>query len=731
MKFPLRRQLEGVDCGPTCIQMVAAYYGKNIPLTQLKENCNVTRLGISLKDVIGGCQKIGIKAVAARLKKEDLGSMPLPAILYWKQEHYVVLYKVVKWKGKSIFYIADPNYGKTKLVEDLFIEAWAPDGHKGIGLVLEPTSSFFDLHDTKERMSQKVVSFFRTFKFLSGHRQALIYVLLLSIATFVCSLFIPIFLQKIIDDGVGLKDMNLVILLLCGQLSLFAGSQIAGFVNNYILYKTGLTVGLKISTQFIHKLVHLPICFFDTKLGTDLLQRLNDEEKIRNFLTYTISSLLFVALNLIIYSFVLMYYNIYIFLLFAVFSIVSVVLTKMLLEARKFLNYALFGSWSKKKNIENELVYGMMEIKMNAAHNLFLSQWRKVQDTINKQLLKSQYYESSIASGTSFLNSLRDIIITGGCAYFVIQGDMTIGIMMTVTYILGQLSGAINQVADYGKTSQDSNLAFERMEEILKVPDENRGRSKALSLSSFCKGFVLSDLSFKYAGSFNPYVLNEINIIIPAQKVTAIVGASGSGKTTLLKLLLAFYYPQKGDLYIDDLKMNRIDSDEWRKKCGAVMQDGYIFSDSIANNISLADDNPDWERLKEAAGIACIDEFINRLPMGYHTKIGKSGIDLSGGQKQRILIARAIYKNPEFIFFDEATSSLDASNERAIMENLKGFYNHRTVIIIAHRLSTVKDADNIIVLDQGRVVEQGTHLQLASLQGKYYELVKNQLELGQ
>ena len=371
----------------------------------------------------------------------------------------------------------------------------------------------------------------------------------------------------------------------------------------------------------------------------------------------------------------------------------------------------------------------MLELKINVAHHPFLSRWEKLQKELNKQSLKSLFYESGISTGNLSLATLRDTMITGICAWLVIQDTMSVGVMMTITYILGQLSSAFGQMTSYGNTAQDAALAYKRMEDILNETDENDARNNRLP-STVHNGFTLEHVSFKYDGSFNPYVLKDVNIDIPLGKVTAIVGASGSGKTTLLKLLLSFYYPQEGNIYIDGMCMNRVDVDSWRTRCGVVMQDGYIFSGSVAYNVALEDDI-DTERLKKAAQIACIDGFIERLPMKYHTKIGKAGMDLSGGQKQRILIARAVYKTPDFIFFDEATSSLDAENERVIMDNLKQFYRNRTVVIIAHRLSTVKDADNIIVLDKGCVAEQGNHTVLTEKQGLYYHLVKNQLELGQ
>lgn len=729
MKFPFKSQLEGADCGPACIQMVAAYYGKRLSLSILKEYCHVTRLGVSVKDILEGCKQINLHAVPLRLTVAQLKEMPLPTILYWKQEHFVVLYEVSHKKGETFYHIADPNFGKIKLKESLLVDAWTSGGIEGVAIALEPLSAFFELSDDEWTLKKWLLSLFSTFAYLKKYKRTLCEILFLSLLTLGISFLIPFFLQKVMDDGIGQKNMHFVVLLLMGQLALYIGRQISTALNNYLLYHTGLKVGFDISTRYIWKLVKLPVGLFDTKLGTDLLQRLSDEQTIRSFLTYTVSSLLFIVLNLLVYSLVLCYYNIYVFLVFVLFSVLSFVLMRWLMYVRKQLNYAIFAGLGKKRNIENELVYGMMELKINVAHRPFLSQWEKLQKELNRQSLKSLFYESGISTGNLSLAILRDTLITGICAWFVIKDTMSIGIMMTVTYILGQLSAAFSQISSFGNTAQDAALAYKRMEDILNVTDENEGRNCQLP-STVGNGFILEHVSFKYDGSFNPYVLKDVTIDIPLGKVTAVVGASGSGKTTLLKLLLAFYYPQKGNISIDGKCMRQVDVDSWRKRCGVVMQEGYIFSSSVANNIALEDDI-DMERLKRAAQIACIDEFIERLPMKYHTKIGKAGMDLSGGQKQRILIARAVYKNPDFIFFDEATSSLDAENERLIMDNLKQFYQNRTVVIIAHRLSTVKDADNIIVLDKGCVAEQGNHSTLTEKQGLYYHLVKNQLELGQ
>jgi ATP-binding cassette subfamily B protein len=709
--------------------MVAAFYGKNIPLSLIKEYSDVTRLGVSIQDVLSGCKKIGLDAIVARVKEEELTDMPLPAILYWRQNHYVVLYRIENKRNKKIYHIADPDYGKAQLSESEFLKEWTTDGH-GIACVVEPTEDFFKI-ERNITFKDTLKEYFKSFKYLRGYSKNISIALFFSAITFVCTWLIPFILQRIIDDGIGKSNLNFVFILLFAQLCLFFGNIIFSFLSNRLIFKMGLKIGINIATDYIYKLVRLPISFFDTKLGTDLLQRLNDENKIKDFLTYTVNNIVLLALNFLVYSSILLYYNLYVFLVFVLFTGLTLLLAKLTLKTRKYLNYSLFSNYSEKRNTEYELVNGMMEIKTNTAQDHFLNKWKNVQEKINSVSVKNLYVEYYLSSGASLLNVLRDIIITGGCAFLVINGDLSLGMMMTITYILGLLSGSISQITQLIKNFQDSLLAYDRLEEVQKLPEENQ--SKLLRIPKeqhFHNGFVLDDVSFKYAGSFNPYVLINVCAKIPLNKITAIVGASGSGKTTLLKLLLAFYYPQKGEMYLNNHKMSDINSTDWHQRCGVVMQDGHIFSGTIANNIALSEETPDLERLKSAAKMACIDDFIERLPMKYNTKIGNSGLGLSGGQKQRILISRAIYRNPEFIFFDEATSSLDANNEMQIMNNLKEFYKGRTVVIIAHRLSTVKDADNILVLDKGQLVEEGNHRELSDLKGMYYNLVKNQLELG-
>lgn len=730
MRFPVRRQLEATDCGPVCIQMIAAYYKKRYSLQTLKEYCRVTRLGISVQDVLNGCKSIGLHAVSVQVSPTELQQMPLPAILYWRQSHYVVLYQIRIKKGRRIYYLADPDYGRIKLQEEFFQKEWMGAENSGIAIVMAPTGEFYDKPNESTSILKELGKFRGLIRgSLIKYKKSFLFAALLSGVGMMTNWVMPMIFQRTIDDGIGEKNLNLVWLLILGQFAFFLGNIISGSINSIILTKVSFKIGIDFLSSYLQKLIRLPLSFFDTKLNTDLIQRMNDQDRIQNFMTYSFSSILFTCLNLIVFSLILLNYNHYVFFFVAVFSVLSMIWTSAFLQRRKILDYGQFSTAAESKNNIYEMIQGMPEIKINNAQHVHITNWRKIQDKINVLSLKSVYLGYYQSIGSSFFDRFRDIAITGFCAYCVIKGEMTLGIMMTINYVVGQLAGPISQIQGFTQTIQDVKLSLERIEEIQHKPDEDN-ENKKYPPDFLQRGFRLDGVCFKYEGSFNPYVLHDIDLVIPQGKITAIVGASGSGKTTLLKLLLAFYYPQHGNIYLDGTKMSEINSDEWRKKCGVVMQDGYIFSGTIAYNIALADENPDMERLRVAAKIACLDNYVETLPLKYNTKIGKSGVDLSGGQKQRIFIARAIYKNPELIFFDEATSSLDANNEKEIMHNLKEFYQGRTVVVIAHRLSTVKDADNIIVLENGRIMEEGNHRKLSCQKGKYYELVKNQLELG-
>lgn len=730
MRFPVYHQLESMDCGPTCIQMIASYYKKYYTSQKLKQLCNLTRIGISLQDILVGCEAIGLRAISVQPSLDEVQRMPLPAILYWRQEHYVVLYQIVR-KGKRVFYyIADPAYGKIRLEENLFIKEWQGNRECGIGIVIAPMEAFYRMSPEKETVLGEIKRIGVSFKkFLTKHRKQLAFVFILSFLAMATTWIMPFLFQKTIDEGIKNKDLSLVVLLILGQFAFFIGYTISNNLANLILTKMGFKIGLEFLTRYLNKLINLPISFFDVKLNTDLIQRMDDQIRIETFLTKSLNSTIFALINFFVFSFILLYYNHVIFIIYIVFITISALYSNFFLKKRRAIDYSRFSANAENKNRIYELINGMPDIKINSAQQTKVKQWEITQKTINKISLKSLYLNYCISAGTAFFDKLKDIAITAGCAYLVIDNNMTIGVMMTVTYILGQLSGSTSQIIAFFQIAEDTKLAYERLNEIYQKEDEC-SEEKIMPPQIVRSGIKFDRVSFKYEGNISPYVLQDVSICIPKGKITAIVGCSGSGKTTLLKLMLSFYGPQVGSVMLDDQKMSKINADEWRKKCGVVMQDGFIFSGTITDNIAISDLNPDLEEIKKAVQIACIDEFIERLPMKFDTKIGRVGINLSGGQQQRLLIARAVYKNPEFIFFDEATSSLDANNEHRIIDNLYEYYKEKTVVIIAHRLSTVRNADNIIFLDKGKVVEQGTHQFLSQKKGAYFQLVKNQLELN-
>lgn len=727
MKFPFFRQLESVDCGPTCIKMISAYYGRKYSSQTLRKHCDITRVGITNNDVIQGCKKIGLHAITIQANQNELQRMPLPAIIYWRQEHYVVLYRI----KDGVYYIADPMHGRIKIKEDLFVQSWRGDEKYGVAVVMEPTDEFYEKQGEDLSLWNEVRRFWSVISdTLTKYKARFSWVILLSILAVVANWFTPMLFQQTIDQGINQKDMNLVLMLILGQFMFFVGYTFSGTISNVIQTKIGFNIGIELLSRYLYKLIKLPVGFFDTKLNADLIQRISDQNRIEQFLTYSVNTIIITILNVIVFSGVLLYYNAIIFCVFTLFVIIATIYSKLFMHRRGMLDYVLFSVQSNDKNNIYEMINGMRDIKINSAQEARVARWETTQNAINKIRLKSLFLNFYMNVGTQFLNRFKDIAITAGCAYYVIQGQMSIGIMMTIVFVLGQLSNYVSQVINFFSSLQDTKLSLDRLDDIYLREDEDNSQ-RASPCDGVRMGLKMSDLSFKYPGSYHHFALKNINLDLPKGSVTAIVGASGSGKTTLMKLLLSFYHPTKGVVYLDDKSLSEISADKWRQQCGVVMQDGYIFSGTIAENIAIADIIPDIERVKQAAKIACIDAFIESLPMQYNSKIGASGIDLSGGQKQRIFIARAVYKNPKFIFFDEATSSLDANNERQIMNNLEAFYRDKTVIIIAHRLSTVSNADNIIFLENGSIVEQGTHQELTDKKGAYYRLVKNQLELGE
>lgn len=727
MKFRLYRQLEGMDCGPACIQMIASHYGKQVSLYTLRDLCNVTRLGVSGDDIVTGCKSLGLESIPCMVDKEKINIVPLPTIIHWRQNHFVVLYDIKEKRNKHIYYIADPQYGKIAINETDFMENWCGDENKGYAIMIQPTDAFYLIESEKKAFVQACKLFLSPIYESIKKFNKRFYVTALFIGVILFANWcMPFFFQRAVDVGIGNRDLSVVVMLMAGQLICFLGYSIAGAANNVILTKIGFNVSIDLLTRFLHKIIKLPLSFFDTRLNTDLLQRMEDLRRIQVLLTNQLQPVSLALANFVVFAAILIYYNVWIFIIYLTFSVLSFLLSSVFLRRLRILNYSKFTLDAEMKNLNYELISGMPEIKINNAQDKKISDWEHVQKKINKVSLKTLFNSLYMSSSTTFVAQFAQLVILVVAAYAVISEEMTIGVMMTITYIIGQLVNSTNIVVGFSREIVEAKVEIERVNEVYRRKDENTMEAKD---NFVCKNIECRNLSFKYEGSYSPLVLRNITLTIPKGNVTAIVGASGSGKTTLMKLLLGFYQPTQGSVLLGTDELNKCNTDVWRQFCGVVMQTGYIYSGTVTENIALADSKADIEAIRTAAKLACADEFIMALPRGYNTRIGNNGVGLSGGQIQRLLIARAVYKKPEYVFFDEATSSLDATNEKKIMDNLYNFYKGRTVVVIAHRLSTVKNADNILFIDKGCILESGTHKELVEKEGAYYHLIKDQLEL--
>jgi ATP-binding cassette subfamily B protein len=732
MPFPFYKQLDAMDCGPTCLRMVAKHYGKSYSLQYLREQSFITREGVSLLGISEAAEKIGLKTFSCKLTFEQLDEeVNLPCILHWNQKHFVVLppqdYDRSKKRDKIL--IADPAHGLVKIDKETFLRSWKGSGNEGIVLMLEPTQAFYNENETGQPEAK---GFKFLFRYLKPYRKYVVQLLLSILIGSMLSLFAPFLTQSLVDNGINHQNLGFVHLVLISQLVLFAGSTAIELIRSWILLHINSRINISIISDFLIKLMKLPIRFFDTKMIGDIQQRIGDHSRIQSFLTGTTLSTLFSMINLVVFSIVLGIYSWKILIVFFLFSIGSVCWIVLFLKKRKELDYMQFQRMSDNQNVLYELITGMQEIKLNNSETLKRWEWEKVQAKLYKISVKGLALGQYQQVGSIFFTQLKNILISYITAREVMNGNMTLGMMLSVSYIIGQMNSPLDQLLGFVQAAQDAKISLDRLGEIHnKENEENASQLVPGNLDMQKSGNIkLDNVSFQYGSTQSPFVLKDINLLIPEGKVTAIVGSSGSGKTTLLKLLLQFYEPTAGKVMINNNDLKEYSPMWWRNQCGSVMQDGFVFSDSIAGNISVSDEHPDAEKLLHAVEVANIREFIEQLPLRYRTKIGNAGNGVSAGQKQRILIARAIYKNPQYLFFDEATSALDANNEKVIMENLDRFFIGKTVVVIAHRLSTVKNADQIVVLEKGAIVEIGTHDELSKSKGKYYELVKNQLELG-
>jgi ATP-binding cassette, subfamily B, bacterial len=784
MKFPFYRQQDSMDCGPTCLKMIARHYGKTYALQLLRYKSQIGKEGVNMLGISDAAESIGFRTQAVKLNYKTLStSALLPCILHLNKQHFVVLYKI---RRKTV-YLADPTHGLVKLDQDELLKRWISDLDEeglgeGVALLLEPTSVFYEWDEAESSHAREARRhedrlFGKIFGYILPHKQMLLQLIVGLVVASLLQLVLPFLASSVIDIGVNTGNIQFVHVVLMAQIALFVGRITADFLRNWILLHIGIRINIAILTDFIIKLMKLPASFFDSKRTGDILQRMNDHQRIESFLTGSSVGALFSIATLVVFSIVLAIFNTYIFLVFVISSFFYCIWTVAFLKRRKDLDYKRFDISAREQSSSIQIVQGMQEIKLNGVEKQTRWAWERLQARLFRLNIKSFSLDQWQRAGASFINESKNIFITFMSAEAAIGGRMTLGTMLAIQYIIGQLNGPIEQMVGFTQSWQNAKISMDRLNDVHKLEDEEpahrnfirdlpitlsrqltggrafnassmsncipdsdviiRANESAFSSSELSGkgvkrdfiGICFSNLGFIYPGAGNAAILSNINLNIPKGKMTAIVGKSGSGKTTLLKLLLKFYEPTTGDIMVDRISLSTISHTFWRSHFGVVMQESFIFSDTVARNIAVGEDNINMEKLLNAMEVANLEDVISTLPSGFNTKIGSEGTGISMGQRQRILIARAVYRNPEFILFDEATNSLDANNESVIMKKLQFFFKGRTVIIVAHRLSTVKDADQIIVVDKGTIVETGTHPELLALNGEYYSLVKNQLSL--
>ncbi len=730
-KFPFYKQPDSKDCGPTCLRIISKYYGKTLSLQMLRDLSETTREGSSLLGLSRAAEAIGYKTLSVKIDFKTLvEDVPMPCVVFWMKQHFVVVYKVERKKSGYRVYVSDPSFGLINYSQEEFIANWIGKGaddssEEGVALVLETTPLF----DEQEDADEKGLSITKYLKhYLFKYKSFIIQLAFGLIGASLLSLAFPFLTQSIVDIGIQNQDLGFIYLILLAQVMLYLGQMGIEIIRGWILLHLSSRINISIVSNFFIKLMRLPISFFDSKLTADIMQRIADHGRIEQLLTNNSLQTFFSVINFVIFGIVLLLYSHKLFLIYLVGAILYLCWITFFLKKRRELDYKQFSQLAEEQGKVMELINGMQEIKMNNAETNKRWQWEGLQIKVFRIKIKALKLEQVQTIGGNIINQLKDILISFVAASLVVEGKLSLGMMLSVQYIIGQLNSPLVQLINFIRQLQDAKIALERLNEIHEKDDEERlGDEYLFDIPE--QDIVVSNLSFRYKGSEIP-IFKQLNLTIPFKKTTAIVGASGSGKTTLMKLLTKFYDTEDGHIKIGGVDLNNIAPSMWRAECGVVMQDGYIFNESIANNIAIGEFTVDKRELNNAVEIAHIKDFIESLPLSYNTKIGYEGLGISGGQRQRVLIARAVYKSPKYVFFDEATSALDANSEKIITDNLNQFLKGRTAVIIAHRLSTVKNADKIIVLSQGKIVEEGSHAELILLRGEYYRLVKNQLELG-
>ena len=724
--FPFYKQLDAMDCGPTCLRMVARHYGKHFTLQTLREKSHISREGVSMLGIARAAEAIGMQTMGVSLTWERLRKeAPLPVIVHWKQSHFIVVHKI----KRDRVHVADPGFGHTVYTKEEFLKGWIStrlDGEaKGSVLMLHPTPDFLNQED--EPLKKSGLRYL--LRYLAPYKRYVYHLLLGLILGSIIQFLLPFLFQSIVDFGITNQDLPFIYLILVFQFVLILSQMGIDFIRRWILLHLSTRINISLISDFLVKLMKLPVGFFDSKLTGDILQRIGDHRRIESFLTTSSLTILFSMVNLVVFAVILAIYSIKILIIFVAGALLYFLWIYIFMKRRRSLDHKYFSKMAENQSKLIQIIHGIREIKLNNAERSNQWEWKDIQASLFRVNMSSLSLNQNQEAGGVFINETKNILINVTAAIAVLNGNMTLGMLLAVSYILGQLNGPIEQMISFFHRAQDAKISLERLSEIHDTEDEFQ-RETGVTVLPVIDKITVSNLEFSYPGAIARNVLEDISITLKKDTVTAVVGVSGSGKTTLVKVLLGFYPPAKGEIRVGDMNIQMMSPDLWRGQCGVVMQDGFIFSDTIAKNIALGESEIKSDQLLYAARMACIDDFIDQLPLGYNTKIGQEGLTLSGGEEQRILIARAIYKNPHFLFLDEGTSALDANNERRIMENLQLVFKGKTVIIVAHRLSTVKNADQIIVLDRGRIVEEGKHNALIAKKGYYFDLVRNQLELG-
>lgn len=727
MSFPFIKQPDAMDCGPACLKMVAAFYKRNFSLESIRRKCYITREGVSFLGLSEAADSMGFRTLGVRIPFDMLtGSVPIPCIVHWRQKHFVVVYKI----SNGQVWVADPASGLVKYSHEEFQKNWAStvsDGKPaGLVLIIEPTPKLSE----QEVDQEKARGFRFLLKYFKLYDRYLFQLILGLFIGSLIQLIIPFLTQSIIDIGINSNNISFIYLILFAQLALVIGRMSVEFIRGWLLLHIGTRVNVAVISGFLQKLMTLPIAFFDTKLTGDILQRIDDNNRIEEFLTSASLNILFSFFNLIIFGIVLAIYNFNILLLFLAGAALYIIWVSLFMKSRARLDQQRFRQMSVAGTQMITIVNGMQEIKLTQTETSMRWDWERIQASLFGLKTKALGLIQYQSAGATFINEVTNLGITIVAATSVLKGNMTLGMMLAVQFIIGQLNVPLSQIIGFFRVSQDARMSLDRLSEVHDMQEEEPEPEMKVRKLPDKKDIFINNVSYQYEGPRSPFVLKDVDLFIEESKTTAIVGTSGSGKTTLLKLLLGFYQPVSGEILIGDTRLSNLSLKVWREKTGAVMQDGFLFPETIAYNIAPGINELDEEKLAKAADIANIKGFIESLPLGYNTRIGVNGHGLSEGQKQRLLIARIIYKNPDFIIFDEATNSLDAGTEKVIVENLEDFFSGKTVIIVAHRLSTVRHAGKIVVMDAGRIVETGTHASLIESHGAYYNLVKNQLELG-